>query len=261
MGWIKINREITNHWLWQDAERLKWWFDLLFMANWESGKVLVGKQLVTLRRGQLIASLSFLCQRWKRSRSMVEPFLNMLIAEKMISKEANNNISIITITNYKQYQDIPQRQSKTKSDAYLTHRETECCKKDNAHLDAYHEAYLDATNKEYKEYIISHHQPRARTREESFLDELKNSTIWVEQMAMRFHISTDEVINKLNDFYLDVNCRGTEHRDINDAKKHFNDWLRIQITQNNDTTKRQPQSQRRAFEVTATSAQDYEGAF
>lgn len=103
-GWIKIRKSIYNHWLWQDSEYLKWWIDLLLMANWEDDKKLVGKQLVEVKRGQLIASISFLVNRWKRNHKMIERFLSLLSSEKMISKDVKSNISFITITNYDKYQ-------------------------------------------------------------------------------------------------------------------------------------------------------------
>ena len=164
-GWIKIDTEIAKHWLWQDAERLKWWLDILFMAAWKDRKQLIGKQLIALRRGQFIASLSFLCKRWGRSRSMIEPFLNLLQEEEMISKEVVNNISIITVLNYDKYQS----NNSTKSDAEVSteigaylEAPKNSCKSDkysnpDAHLDADHKAYpdaqldahLDATREEY----------------------------------------------------------------------------------------------------------------
>ena len=152
-GWIKIAREINEHWIWEDDTKFKWWVDLLITAAWEDKQVLVGSQLVDLKRGQLIASLSYLCKRWKRSRSMVEPFLRLLVQNNMITKEVSGNVSIITIVNYKQYQD----------GAYLLSSENNSGTGDymdsDAHLDthldadlrAYPCAYLDATNKEYKE--------------------------------------------------------------------------------------------------------------
>jgi hypothetical protein len=168
-GWIKIDTEISKHWLWQDAERLKWWLDILFMASWKDRKQLVGKQLVALRRGQFIASLSFLCKRWGRSRSMVEPFLNLLQKEEMISKEVGSNISIITVLNYDKYQANNSTESdaevSTEVSAYLEAPQN-YCKSDiydndeaylDAHLDADHkahpdahpDAHLDATREEY----------------------------------------------------------------------------------------------------------------
>lgn len=59
-GWIKINRKIIEHWLWQDAERLKWWLDLLFMASWEERKTTHDAHLITLQRGQMVASIGYL---------------------------------------------------------------------------------------------------------------------------------------------------------------------------------------------------------
>ena len=152
-GWIKIAREINEHWIWEDETKFKWWVDLLISAAWEDKQVLVGSRLVNLKRGQLVASLSYLCKRWKRSRSMVEPFLRLLVRDNMIRKDVSNNISIITIVNYKQYQDkadllngVTANDSEnngnpdTDVDAYL-----------GAHLDTHLCAHLDATNKEYKE--------------------------------------------------------------------------------------------------------------
>lgn len=160
-GWIKIVTEITKHWLWQDAERLKWWIDMLIMAAWKDHKQLVGKQLVTLRRGQFIASLSFLCKRWGRSRSMVEPFLDLLQKDGMISKEVDKNISVISVLNYEKYQATADASLDTyldaQVDAHLEAPQSTCKSKrlkksgiqGDAHLDATKDASLDATIEEY----------------------------------------------------------------------------------------------------------------
>ena len=148
-GWIKLPRSIINHWLWQDAEFLKWWCDLLFLAAYTERKQLVGKQLVTLKVGQLVASTSYLCQRWKRSRPMVERFINLLIQEGLLRKEMSHNIAMLTITNCA-YLDADLNTDKQRengeidniNDAHL-----------NADLYAHHDADLYATNnKENKEY-------------------------------------------------------------------------------------------------------------
>ena len=158
-GWIKILRNINEHWLWRDAELLKWWLDLLLMAAWKDHKELHGKQLVTIKKGQLVASVSYLCNRWKRSRPMVENFLGNLEKDGMIRKDVSVNISVLTIQNYDSYQ--------TQNDAYLdTHLDTHLdayqndCKSSScmgvgANTDAYLDAYpnthpnahLDATNR------------------------------------------------------------------------------------------------------------------
>ncbi len=148
-GWIKISRNITNHWIWQDAEKLRWWTDLLMMAAWEERKILVGKQMVTLRRGQMVASKAFLYQRWGRSKTMVYPFLKLLEEEKMIAITNEHRISIITITNYDKHQN-------TASDAAenATRDTVESAASDAASGaigNPISDAASGAANKEYKE--------------------------------------------------------------------------------------------------------------
>lgn len=135
-GWIKISRSIAEHWLWKDAEILKWWLDLLLMAAWKEHKELVGRQLVSLEKGQLIASLAYLCKRWKRSRPMVESFISNLEQDGMITKAVCNNISIITIANYECYQ--------TTNDAYLDAYQTDCESSGYIDGDTTPYAHLDA---------------------------------------------------------------------------------------------------------------------
>lgn len=254
-NWIKINREITNHWLWEDAERLKWWFDLLFMASWDDHKVMHDSHLFVLHKGELIASVSFLVERWDKSKPTIIRFLTLLQQEGMISRRTlYRQTPIITICNYERYQE-----------------------QDNTNVDTLTDTQVDTLvdpivypNKEGKEYNISSSTTikRACAREENpdYIAELKTSPLWLEQMAMKFRLSPDELVKRLNDFALDLKCRGTEHRNLTDTKRHFCDWLRIQIQsekrqQQDETNRRNTQDKRRGAEVTATKAEDYEGAF
>ncbi len=268
-GYIKIDRQIAEHWLWQDAERLKWWLDLLLMATWDDHKQLVGRRLIDLRRGQIVASLSYLCTRWKRSRSMVEPFLDLLQQDGMISKKVEHNISIITINNYDKYQ----TQENATIDAHLEAPQNPDIQRVSeksgatidAHLDTDVDAHLDATNKERIINILSTTSIKGEG-EKKFFDELKSSQIWLEQMAMRFHLSPDQILKRIDDFALDCQCRGTTHSEFNDVRRHFNDWLRIQISveqkqKKNDTDKTNGSDKRRATEVSATKAEDYTTSF
>lgn len=103
-GWIKISRELPEHWIWRDANRLKWWLDLLFMASWDDSKQLVGSRLIEIKRGQLVASISYLEKRWGINHNTVIGFLKTLKDEGMITKTSVANVSIITICNYEKHQ-------------------------------------------------------------------------------------------------------------------------------------------------------------
>lgn len=190
----------------------------------------------------------------------------------MIEKEVSRNISIITILNYEKHQayngayfeaDLTLDntggyiQPNTQNDAHL-----------NAHSDADPDAHLDATRKEYKEYnnISSISTSGGESQDFKFIQELKNSQIWLEQMAMRFRIGIDEVRKRLDDFALDCDCRGTVHQDFGDTRRHFNDWLRIQLeaekrNQKNVTDRQRQQDKRRGTQIDATSAGDYTTSF
>lgn len=250
-GWIKISREIANHWLWQDAERLKWWLDLLFLAAWDDKQVLHDSHLFVLRKGQIIASISFLSERWGKSNPTIIKYLKLLEDEGMIYRQVlYRQTPIITICNYEKYQ----TQEAAQVDTLLDRQ-----------IDSIVDTQVDG-NKEYKNINnISTISSKGESKNLKFIEELKKSQIWLEQMAMRFHISIDEIVRRLDDFALDCDCRGTEHQDFNDTRRHYNDWLRIQLEaekrKNNVSDRQKSENRRRGSDVTATSAEDYEGAF
>lgn len=115
-GWIKIYQTIREHWIWNDPRKLKWWIDLLMLAEWRDSKRLVGSDLVTIKRGQLIASVHYLREQWaykddngvqrKPSEHTIIKFLSLLEADQMISraKHPATRATMITIVNYDDYQ-------------------------------------------------------------------------------------------------------------------------------------------------------------
>lgn len=288
-GWIKISREIASHWLWQDAERLKWWLDLLFLAAWEDKQVLHDSHLFVLRRGQIIASISFLSERWGKSHPTIIKFLRLLEGEDMIKRSTiYRQTSILTICNYEKYQcnddstlntqidSIVDRQNdkKIRGKVDKLNSEVNIIKSDSLGykgetkvdtiVDSQVYTIVDG-NKEYKNNNSTSISSKGESKNLKFIEELKNAQIWLEQMAMRFHIPIDEIVRRLDDFALDCDCRGTEHQDFNDTRRHFNDWLRIQLEaekrKNNVSDRQKSENKRRGSDVTATSAEDYEGAF
>ena len=288
-GWIKISREIANHWLWQDAERLKWWLDLLFLAAWEDKQVLHDSHLFVLRRGQIIASISFLSERWGKSHPTIIKFLRFLEGEDMIKRSTiYRQTSILTICNYEKYQCNDDSTLNTQIDSFVDRQNDEKirgkvdkpisevniiksdslgCKgetKVDTIVDSQVYTIVDG-NKEYKNNNSTSISSKGESKNLKFIEELKNAQIWLEQMAMRFRIPIDEIVRRLDDFALDCDCRGTEHQDFNDTRRHFNDWLRIQLEaekrKNNVSDRQKSENKRRGSDVTATSAEDYEGAF
>lgn len=112
-GWIKIDRGIKNHWLWQNAEYLKAWLDLIMLANYEDKKIPYKGEIITCKRGVVNLSITKLSQRWGCSRDKARYFLHLLENDNMVEVKATTNRTTITIVNYGKYQDRATAKSTT----------------------------------------------------------------------------------------------------------------------------------------------------
>ena len=104
-GWIKIHREIQQHWIAQDMEKFGWWVDMLLLASYEDNATLLGRHLLEVKRGSFIGSARFLANRWRTSKDKVNAFLNLLAQYGMITRETSKNATLVTICNYESYQE------------------------------------------------------------------------------------------------------------------------------------------------------------
>ena len=84
MSFIKINRKIFDHWVFDDAWSFKAWIDLIGMANYEPSQCIIKAQKFTIQRGELIRSMLTLSRRWNCSATKVRTFLLMLEEDGMV---------------------------------------------------------------------------------------------------------------------------------------------------------------------------------
>jgi hypothetical protein len=114
-GWIKLHRNLQNHWIWRDSDKLKWWLDILLTSNHSDAKILIGNTLIECKRGQTIMSLSNWASRWNVSKDKARNFLVLLESDGMILHENIQKSTRITICNYESYQgDLHDDQTITK---------------------------------------------------------------------------------------------------------------------------------------------------
>ena len=108
-GWIKLYRDIEDHWVFKDSEVFKRWIRLIMMANFEESRILVGGNVVVIGKGQMILSQQNIAEKWNISRQTLRTFLNHLEKDGMIlrnfAQKTNHKITILTICNYSKYQD------------------------------------------------------------------------------------------------------------------------------------------------------------
>ena len=247
-GWIKIHRDIATHWIFQDAEKFKWWIDLLLMASFEDNKALVGDRLVEVKRGQQIISLSFLASRWDTSKRTVLKFLTLLESDGMCNRCTHQKVTILTICNYESYQEVETpKVTDEVTDKYpignrlVTElKNVEECK----------EIYNTPTAHTY-----------THTREQDFINQYRKEGRWADACVILHLKSIEECEHLFDRWILEYQHKGQTHQDYTDFKGHFIQWARITIQKEKKDGNNSKQDKRRGFQVVANSPEDYQGSF
>lgn len=105
-GYIKIDRGILKHWLWEDKPFSKGqaWIDLLLLAVWKESKELYRGELVERTPGEIFCSIEWLADKWGWNRKTVMRFLDVLERDNMITQTRTKKGTTITIVNWTVYQ-------------------------------------------------------------------------------------------------------------------------------------------------------------
>ena len=108
MGFFKVDRQIFDHWLWEDRPFSKGqaWIDLIGLANYEDGKTPYKGQIIACSRGTVYRSISFLADRWGWSRKKTKAFIELLERDGMVTTEVTTHRTTITLINYGKFQDV-----------------------------------------------------------------------------------------------------------------------------------------------------------
>jgi len=103
-GWIKLYRDIKDHWIWEKDNRFKWWIDILLTVNHKDTKILIGNKLIECKRGQSVMSLETWAKRWNVTKKTVKDFFELLQKDSMLVHENLQISTRITVCNYDRYQ-------------------------------------------------------------------------------------------------------------------------------------------------------------
>lgn len=105
-GWVKIHRKMMDSDLWisEKFTRGQAWIDLILLANHKKGFIRARGVKIDVERGQVGHSVVALSKRWGWSRGKTTRFLNELESEQQIEQQKNNISSLITVSNYEEYQ-------------------------------------------------------------------------------------------------------------------------------------------------------------
>ena len=106
MGFIRIDRDIEHHWVYQDPEYFKVWFEILLRARYAADptKVLVGGQFVTVEYGQFIYGRTSWSQRLKVSEQRLRTIFKKLQDDQMIELiKSSPKLTIYAVKNYAKF--------------------------------------------------------------------------------------------------------------------------------------------------------------
>lgn len=255
-GWIKTYRDLADHWLAQDLQKLGWWVILLLKVNHEDKKVLSGNQLIELKKGQIVASLSYLAGLWNTSKRTAERFVELLEKEQMVSRCTHQKVTIITICNWESYQGRDE-----------VRRADRCADDEPIGIQSVSET---KNEEECKEYINNNSSAHTHAREEetllAYAERYRGEGIWAD-VAMPCKVRPMDAQGIFEMFLKEQIHNESTYPSYPEFKRHFLNYLRTnaekvrqsQKLENNGNTNRT--SQRRGVQVVANSPDDYEGPF
>lgn len=215
---ILIQQNIQNSWIFQDAEKFKWWVDLHLMAD---------------ENGEIRMSLSDLSHRWKVDKSTVSRFLTKLNGATLSATILQHSTQRITIC------------------------KIECCR-DACNTNCNDSATLSATPQESPLSSPSFSSPtpptitppiipqenlssscaHTHTREEDFglqvgviatieryAEQYKSEGMWSD-IAIQNHIKIQDVQEIFKQFVFDQKHNATDYTNYSDFKRHFLNYTR-----------------------------------
>lgn len=103
-GYIKVYRDIRDHWIWENSDYFKAWIDLIMMAQHEDRELLFNNEILKIPKGSFVTSVRRLADRWSWDKDRVLKFLRKLQASGMIDRKADRHKTVITLIKYGFYQ-------------------------------------------------------------------------------------------------------------------------------------------------------------
>jgi len=107
IGWIKIHRSITEHWLYTEKRKFskfEAWNDILLNVNFTPGKTIIKGKLININRGESVLSLETWGKRWNWDKSSVKRFLELLKKDEMIELKNETVTTRLIVCKYDTYQ-------------------------------------------------------------------------------------------------------------------------------------------------------------
>ena len=204
-GWLKLHRKIKD---WE------------FFTNPECVQLLVYLLCEADEEGCITTTIEQICSDLHLTRQVVRDRLKKLCSTNTSTIKSTNKQTHITLCNFTSYNGEKIKVNQ-QTNQYFNQQEKENIPP------------IPPIKENNKEKYSSSTTMRAR---EEFIQALKGDRIWGESVELRYQLQPGALIPWIERFALDIQCRDVAHKDIQDAKRHFFDWLRIQLRYEQRTT-------------------------
>jgi hypothetical protein len=106
LGWVKLNRKIKDHWIWDKSEYFQAFVAIIMECNHSDQKCLISGQLIDCKRGQKIYSLSTWAKVFGKGWTVqkVRTFFKLLESDSIINTQGLQKTTRLTLINYSTYQ-------------------------------------------------------------------------------------------------------------------------------------------------------------
>lgn len=115
-GFIPVKRSLFKHFLFKERRafsRFEAWLDLIQMASFtDDNKELINGKMMERNRGEVIASLRFLMDRWGWSMSKVSDFIELLRSQDMVVVDKESGVTKMLLVNFEKHNSIEEKNSK-----------------------------------------------------------------------------------------------------------------------------------------------------
>jgi len=105
-NWIKLNRKLLDSDVFKNEKLLKIWIWILLKANHKENTFLLGRQKLTINKGQFAMGLNKSSENLDLAKSTIHYWINYLEKIGKVKLKKTNKYTIITILNWDLYQGV-----------------------------------------------------------------------------------------------------------------------------------------------------------
>ena len=238
--YVHLHRKALASWVFEDPRRWHLFSFLLMKAD---------------ERGRVEVSVNDYAKKYEIDRSWLRRCINEMIDRNIIDQQTTNKRTIITICKYGDYNTLTIEEC-AKSDQQTTNKARIQEEEKEEERETARESNVPPTPPSYKEKEKEKSEEREEapllllnahaesdfekektgdyidtTRLDAEITALAASQQRMEVLAMREHLTAEEVRTRLQDFRLECMAQGKlSHRNLEDTYRHFGNWIRIRLS-------------------------------